>query len=182
MSRPGTRRRSQSAQDLKKCPASEKSPECLLRLPLGVTMDKSRWSKNPRFWSTAAVTAWPLEPYGLATVGFCWFDGSDSLGRFRSNFISDRLVVLLIGGRCLFPSNIVFSVLCVVFMFLKFGALDRANLERDKEREEGSEEGEETWKIKKNHKLRTQSRPLSISDQSYVIVTIMPRHDSWHLF
>jgi len=63
-------------------------------------------------------------------------------------------------------------------MFLKFGALDRANLERDKEREEGSEEGEETWKIKKNHKLRTQSRPLSISDQSYVIVTIMPRHDS----
>lgn len=156
MSRPGTRRRSQSEQDLKKCPASEKSPECLLRLPLGETIDKSRWSKNPRFWSTAAVTSWPLVTYGPTTGVFCWSDGSDSLGRLRSNLISDRLVVLLIGGRCLFPSNIVL-VLCFCSSFIL--ELWTEQILREEEGR-GSEDGEETGKIKKNHKLRTQSRPL----------------------
>lgn len=49
MSRPGTSKRSHREQDLKKCPASENSPECLLRLPLGETIAKYRGS-------TAAAT------------------------------------------------------------------------------------------------------------------------------
>lgn len=151
MSRPGTSWRLQREQDLRKSPAwVELSAECLLCVPLGETI---RWSIGP-WWSwrcSSTVASWlfGVDCFQDDGIWIWWLDVPGSLGKFKSNFISERLVVLFICGLCLFPSNILL-VFCfsLVYVFVVYYALSEQSKAKERKREVRKEKRGGTEKIK----------------------------------
>jgi hypothetical protein len=123
------------------------SPEFLLWVDLGDVIGDKRWSYPPlgtkfMLWATGpsgpAPVAWSL-------MGFRWSDGSSGSKRVGSTVIPDMLVVLLIGGRGRFPSNI---------FFLYYGQNTERERERERERNREWEDwGSEKWEWKVGVKI-----------------------------